>query len=149
MDSIFQIMIKRTSNSLQDSDLVIRNFVWHHLPLSRTGMQGVWGKPAALPSPRTSLAPRRSTSNQTGTGNTHYKANSKLGRDTMPTQMSIIWPQMAAIATIGHLHDDIIWLQLPECFEASYYIHYFVLLLRIARAWHKSTKQRLQQNAFW
>ena len=27
---------------------------------------------------------------------------------------------------IGHLHDDVIWLQLPECFEASYCIQYFL-----------------------
>ena len=26
---------------------------------------------------------------------------------------------------IRHLHDDVIWLQLPECFEASYCIQYF------------------------
>ena len=26
---------------------------------------------------------------------------------------------------IGHLHDDIIWLQLPECFEVSYCIQDF------------------------
>ena len=26
---------------------------------------------------------------------------------------------------MGHLHDGIIWLQLPECFEASYCIQYF------------------------
>ena len=27
--------------------------------------------------------------------------------------------------TIGHLHDDIISLQLPECFETSYCVQYF------------------------
>ena len=27
--------------------------------------------------------------------------------------------------SVGHLHDDVIWLQLPECFEASYCIRYF------------------------
>ena len=26
---------------------------------------------------------------------------------------------------MGHLHDDVIWLQVPECFEASYCIQYF------------------------
>ena len=39
----------------------------------------------------------------------------------------------------GTLHDDVIWLQVPECFEASYCIQYQFLLWRIARAWHKST----------
>ena len=29
------------------------------------------------------------------------------------------------VDTIGHLHDDVIWLQVPECFEASYCIRYF------------------------
>ena len=50
-------------------------------------------------------------------------------------------------AGIRHLHDDGIWLLLPECFEASYCIQYF--LWRIARAWHKSALQRLRRNAFW
>ena len=32
--------------------------------------------------------------------------------------------------TMGHLPDDVIWLQVPECFEASYCIQYFCLFRR-------------------
>ena len=30
---------------------------------------------------------------------------------------------------IGHLHDDVIWLQLPECFERSYCIQHFCCMI--------------------
>ena len=49
---------------------------------------------------------------------------------------------------IGHLHDDVIWLQLPECFEASYCIQYFFFCENRSSV-TKSTLPRLQRNAFW
>ena len=48
----------------------------------------------------------------------------RIGKSAFNVVMVIIDSNTVTVS-IGHLHDDAISLQLPECFEASYCIQYF------------------------
>ena len=49
-----------------------------------------------------------------------------ISRTQFETAKSIIRIKLEGNGTaMGHLHNDVIWLQVPECFEASYCIQYF------------------------